>query len=660
MDTRRLLSTILVVGVMMLGFNLVMSYLGGGNKHPGVAAVAADEIVTQAFTMPAEPVNGEKLIRLGDPGPNSQDKVAVTINTRGASIEKVELNVNDFANEVVTRRNPTRRPLILFQATPGFAKPYSTQQIHVWMNGQDKSFPPGTTGNFLWKNVSDPANPYEARLQIVNADPNGGGLVKVVKVFRVDPKSYDITISHEVTNLTNVPLQVAIDQLASTDFPQDRRQPDDRFYYAAGIDTTKRAVVADRFKQEHQQLGSEKTPAMQTIGYFQGKDPLAWVASSGRRFFTAITRPMPTQASTETLTLSRDDKTRIPLVDHVGKAELVRMMPAVDPRDALAAITLNGTALTVPAKSELSMPLAVFFGPQRWDVLGGDPHAAEGSNEWARYFYNYKAILLVHSSGCSSWCTFDFLGEALLWMLRNLAAYVTFGNYGLAIILLVIIIRAILHPLTRASQVNMATMGKKMKDVQPLVEAMKKKYAKDKKKQSEEMMRIYRENNVNPAGGVMGCLPMLLQMPIWIAMFTTVRTDIDLFQASFIPGWINDLSVPDRTITFPPFHIPLIGAEISALNVLPLLLAVVIFVQMKVQMASQPKPADEQQAQMQKMSQYMFFLFPLFIYNQPSGLNLYYFGSTFAGLVDTYFVRKTLKRKGILSANASALPTREE
>ena len=111
-------------------------------------------------------------------------------------------------------------------------------------------------------------------------------------------------------------------------------------------------------------------------------------------------------------------------------------------------------------------------------------------------------------------------------------------------------------------------MGKKMKDVQPQVEAAKKKYAGNKQKQNEEMMRIYRENKVNPAGGVLGCLPMLIQMPIWAALYSGLSTDIDLRHATFIPGWINDLSKPDTiwptrgflpVLGHPLFTVPVVG-----------------------------------------------------------------------------------------------------
>jgi len=110
----------------------------------------------------------------------------------------------------------------------------------------------------------------------------------------------------------------------------------------------------------------------------------------------------------------------------------------------------------------------------------------------------------------------------------------------------------------------------------------------------------------------------------------------------------------------PVFTIPLLGWDVYGLNLLPLLLAAVFYIQMKVSTATQPKPADEQQAQMQKMSSYMIFLFPLMLYNAPSGLNLYIFASTMGGLLDTYIVRKALKKQGILAPTASLLPTHED
>jgi membrane protein insertase Oxa1/YidC/SpoIIIJ len=105
--------------------------------------------------------------------------------------------------------------------------------------------------------------------------------------------------------------------------------------------------------------------------------------------------------------------------------------------------------------------------------------------------------------------------------------------------------------------------------------------------------------------------------------------------------------------------LPIINFPIYGFNPLPILLAVVLFINMKVTMASQPKPADEQQAQMQKWSQYSIFMLPFFLYNAPSGSNLYFFASTMGGLVDTYFIRKSLKKRGILPPSAKDLPVEE-
>jgi YidC/Oxa1 family membrane protein insertase len=248
--------------------------------------------------------------------------------------------------------------------------------------------------------------------------------------------------------------------------------------------------------------------------------------------------------------------------------------------------------------------------------------------------------------------------------------YVTLGNYGVAIMLLVILVRLALHPLTRYSQVNMARFQKQLKDIKPELDKIKKKYKGTELR--EEQMKLYKEKNVNQLAGMLGCLPMLLQMPIWIALYSGLAADIHLRHAAFIPGWINDLSMPDTLMRFVvPFHIWILGYTRNGvnwlpINPLPILLGIAFFFQMRYQMKSQPAPADEQQAQMQKLSQYSILLFPLFLYNEPSGLNLYICASTAGGLLDTWLVRKQLFKEGLLpqtkkqKAAALALAAAEE
>jgi YidC/Oxa1 family membrane protein insertase len=503
-------------------------------------------------------------------------------------------------------------------------------------------------------------------------------------------------------NLPGDKLTAAIDQLGPGELHRDDAQADDRFYHSIHMVSGKNYIDADKgFDLPHPTLSKATTGGTAIVGGPNGqfsdfsKNPQLWIASSNR-FFTAVARPLPEivthdgavvipagtapaaaksvrppGAAVQLLASGYGEGHFIDMPTHISSANIDLMKThgpggnPLKPEEIVSIVRFTGNTLEVPPGTTVSEPLTVYMGPKDRRVFEGDLSAPEGSEPYNFAVYRYIK-LIQFQQGCYSYCISLYVIMPILWLLDFLKGTIAFGNYGIAIMILVVIVRALLHPLTRASQVNMAKMGKQMRDVQPKVEAMKKKYADDKKRQSEEMMRIYKENKINPAGGVMGCLPMLIQMPIWAALYSGLRNDIDLRHASFVPGWINDLAGPDLVlphaipvIGHPLFHLPLVG-DIYGLNLLPLLLTAVFYIQMKVSMASQPKPADEQQAQMQKISQYMIFIFPLSLYNAPSGLNLYIFASTMAGLLDTWLVRKTLKKQGILPTSAPALPTHEE
>jgi YidC/Oxa1 family membrane protein insertase len=139
---------------------------------------------------------------------------------------------------------------------------------------------------------------------------------------------------------------------------------------------------------------------------------------------------------------------------------------------------------------------------------------------------------------------------------------------------------------------------------------------------------------------------MFLQMPIWIALWSALNTTFELRHSNFLWGftWINDLAKPDRLVPLgTSFKIPLIG-YVDAFNILPILLAFVFYLQMKMQ----PKPptmTKEQEQQQKIMQTMMVFLFPLFLYSQPSGLNLYILASTGIGIWESKRIRKHIKEK---------------
>jgi len=197
---------------------------------------------------------------------------------------------------------------------------------------------------------------------------------------------------------------------------------------------------------------------------------------------------------------------------------------------------------------------------------------------------------------------FRFISLLILPVLEFL--YSIIPNYGIVIIIFSILIKIIVYPLTKKSYSSM----KEMQTIQPLMAEIREKYKDDPQRMNKEMMKLYKDHGVNPLGG---CLPMLLQMPLLIALFIVFRSTIQLRGAMFIPGWIPDLSLPD-TIFVLPFSLPLYGNEF---NLLPILMAVTMIFQSKMTMQD-PK---------QKAMVYLMPVFMLLIFNRfPSGLNLYY------------------------------------
>jgi len=211
-------------------------------------------------------------------------------------------------------------------------------------------------------------------------------------------------------------------------------------------------------------------------------------------------------------------------------------------------------------------------------------------------------------------------------------------NYGVVIIILVFVLRIAIHPLTKKSQVSMSKMGK----LAPKAEEIKKKYANNKTEMNKQLMALYKEQGASP---FIGMLPMMVQMPIWIALYSAIYASIDLRGAAFLPVWITDLSVPDALFRFSAVSLPLFG-KLDSFNLLPILMGVAFYLQQKL-MPSQPAASSNSQvAQQQKMMMIMMpILFPLMLYKAPSGLNLYIMSSVFAGVIEQHIIRKHIREK---------------
>lgn len=177
------------------------------------------------------------------------------------------------------------------------------------------------------------------------------------------------------------------------------------------------------------------------------------------------------------------------------------------------------------------------------------------------------------------------------------------SNYGLVIIVFSILVKLVLFPITKKSYQS----TKKMQKLQPMMAEIKEKYKNDQQRMQKEMMKLYKTHGYP----LSGCLPMLLQMPLLIALYTVFRSTIQLRGAMFIPGLVNDLSRADTLFTL-PFSLPFYGDHF---NLLPIIMAITMFFQSKMTMQD-PK---------QKAMLYVMPVFMLAIFNKfPSGLNLYY------------------------------------
>jgi YidC/Oxa1 family membrane protein insertase len=229
--------------------------------------------------------------------------------------------------------------------------------------------------------------------------------------------------------------------------------------------------------------------------------------------------------------------------------------------------------------------------------------------------------------------------------------FFVFHDFGIAIIFLVLIVRLILHPITKKGQVNMVRMQKQMGEFAPKVEELKKKYGNDKARIQQETMKLYREHGINPAGQMMGCIPLFIQMPVWFALFLSLSNNILMRHQPFHFTWIHDLTAQDALIAFStPLVIPGVGWELTSFNLLPPLVAVFMYVQTKTQPRPKPNPnATDQQRQqqemMQKMMPMMSIMMLFFFYKMPAGLNLYIMCSSMFGWIEQIRIRKHIKKQ---------------
>jgi YidC/Oxa1 family membrane protein insertase len=203
------------------------------------------------------------------------------------------------------------------------------------------------------------------------------------------------------------------------------------------------------------------------------------------------------------------------------------------------------------------------------------------------------------------------------------------GNFGIAIILLTVAIKIILFPLANKSYVSMY----RMKKLQPVINDIRKQYADDKMRFNQELMRIYRNEKINPLSG---CMPLLIQIPVFFALYKVLFVSIEMRHAPFF-GWIKDLSAQDPTSVFNLFGmLPFTPPSMLQMGIWPIIMGVTMYLQQKMN----PEPADPIQA---KVIKFLPILFVVMFFRFPAGLIIYWACNNLLSIMQQYLLERSMK-----------------
>ncbi len=474
-------------------------------------------------------------------------------------------------------------------------------------------------------------------------DESSAAQLRIRRAFAIRQGSgdgYDLVLTQSVENIGPVSRTIRVVQYGPGDLANaademmDIRRFQLGYLFSAARDPTQSSVITHDGMKYRSDVLSAATEGDFTLwpGAEQKaqQQSLSWFGSTNRYFSVAVHAAMkPSQAN--------PSRSALPAVQEVRAA--IGDPDAFDASGAPTVFTeLHSEPVVVASGASADLSLGVFIGPLDRAVLAGDPPYS---------LLEMAGLIVYQMGGCCSWCTFAWLANLMVGFLDILHDYVVF-DWALAIVVLVLVVRLLLHPISKKSQVQMQQLSKSMAELKPELDALKSRYGDDAKRMQQEQMRLYREKGVNPIGCMGGFLPTFLQMPIWIALYAVLYLAFELRQQpaffgifQLFGGWgfLGDLSAQDRFIPL-PISVNLFLFTLTSVNLLPLLMGAVFFVQQKYMTPPTSVKLAPEQEQQQKMMRIMtVIMFPLMLYTAPSGLTLYIMTSTLVGIWESKRVR---------------------
>lgn len=495
-----------------------------------------------------------------------------SISLKGARID--DLSLVKFRDTV----DPTSPPIVLYSPS-NTASPYYAEFGWVPASGSTARIPDQNT---VWQQENSgalsPGNPV-----ILKYD-NGDGLT-FRRTIAIDDR-YLFTIRDDVSNVGTAPVTLYPFALISR-----HGTPQVSGYYILH-----EGLIGYLGADGLQEYGYKKIDDAKSVG-FNVTD--GWLGMTDKYWASAL---LPDTTAKLQARYSSN---------LVGTVRTYQTDYLQDPQT----IAIGGTA---------SANARLFAGAKEASVVGINfPFAGLGG-------YN-KELGLNHFDLLIDWGWFYFITKPMFLALDFF--YRVVGNFGIAILLVTVLVKLLFFPLANKSYASMA----KMKSVQPQLAALKERYPDDRQKQQQEMMEIYKKEKINP---IAGCLPVALQIPVFFSLYKVLFVTIEMRHAPFY-GWIKDLSAPDPTNLFTlfglfhydPTQLPLFGHYL-ALGIWPIIMGITMWFQMKLN----PTPPDPTQ---QMIFAWMPLIFTFMLAGFPAGLVIYWaWNNTLSVLQQSFIMRK--------------------
>jgi YidC/Oxa1 family membrane protein insertase len=574
--------------------------------------------------------SAEKTFIIGADDPNTENpdietnfKLQVTLTNKGAGIEKVTFSNGD--GKGFDDRNPKNpKPYVLLNPVkyPDGREQYSMESGNLVFPDYKVQLPLNKL-NWDYAGVETAPDGCEKATFVADIkDANSGDVVlKVIKVFDILPNTYVMHCHMSVENLSGTEQKVRFDLKGPLGIGREDARSDMRKVVAA-FANSQGQVVSTLLNINK----ARKAETPEDLELKSNSNQFLWAAITNK-YFTAIAVPVP-QAGEQYCKWISDKSAQFYNPDGDEEKNSDDETIGIDFSVASHSLAPKGIE-----GSRVDYKFEIYLGPKDKKLFD--------DNEY------YTKLGFVHTIDFPTCCICPAnlirpLAFFIMWLMNVL--YSGIPNYGVVIIILVFVVRLVLHPVTKAGQVRMNRFTKILSA--PEVVEIRKKYAKNQMEMQKRISEFQKSRGVSPMDAFWGMLPMMVQMPLWIALWSAVNASIDLRGAPFLPWWITDLSAPDALLTWHTITIPLFffKAKLSSLNLLPILMGIAFYLQQKT-MPQQAAATPEQEQQQKIMKWMMLLMFPLLLYNAPSGVNLYIMASAFAGAIEQYVIRKHIREK---------------